>query len=82
MDQIRNESVTVRLDGSISVVQEMIRLGLIDEYRLMVHPVALGTGRPLFTERVDLELTGTRVFNSGVVVSTYRPAVRGAGRVD
>ncbi len=64
----------IRLDGSISIVQRLTSLGLIDEYRLMVHPVALGSGRPLFEERVDLELTGSEQLGSGVVVLTYRPS--------
>lgn len=63
----------VRLDGSISIVQQLTRMGLIDEYILMVHPVALGRGRPLFTERVELELTHSEPLSSGVVVMTYRP---------
>lgn len=62
----------IRLDGSISVVQQMTKQGLIDEYRLMVHPIALGSGRPLFDERVDLELVGSEQFASGVMVLTYR----------
>src|SRR5690606_29377751 len=61
----------IRLDGSISIVQQMTRLGLVDEYRLMVHPVALGKGRPLFEERVDLELIRSEPLRSGVVVLTY-----------
>lgn len=64
----------VRLDGSISIVQQLTSLGVIDEYRLMVHPVALGRGRPLFTERVDLELVGSEQWKNGVVVHTYRLA--------
>lgn len=63
---------SIRLDGSISIVQQMTNLGLIDEYRLMVHPLALGSGRPLFEERVDLRLTGSEQLGSGVVVLTYR----------
>ncbi len=75
IELLKRESVSViRLDGSISIVQEMTRLGLIDEYRLMVHPVALGDGRPLFTDKVGLELTRSEAFKSGVVVLTYRPA--------
>lgn len=66
----------VRLDGSISIVQQLTKLGLIDEYRFMVHPVALGRGRPLFEERVELELLGSERFDSGVMVLTYRPAGR------
>jgi len=66
----------VRLDGSISIVQQLTSMGLIDEYVLMVHPVALGHGRPLFTERVELELTNSERLSSGVVVMSYRPAHR------
>lgn len=64
----------IKLDGSISLVQQLTALRLIDEYRLMVHPVALGRGRPLFTERVELELVNSEPLSSGVVVLTYRPA--------
>lgn len=64
----------IRLDGSISVVQQLTELRLIDEYRLMVHPIALGSGRRLFEERVDLELTSSESFGSGVVLLTYKPA--------
>ncbi|MEX2540234.1 MAG: dihydrofolate reductase family protein, partial [Trueperaceae bacterium] len=64
----------IRLDGSISIVQQLTRLGLIDEYRLMVHPVVLGSGKPLFKERVDLELIGSEQFGTGVMVLTYKQA--------
>lgn len=71
----------VRLDGSISIVQQMTQLRLIDEFRLMVHPVALGSGRRLFEERVDLVLKGAERFRSGVMVLTYgqAPASSAAG---
>lgn len=67
----------IRLDGSISIVQQLTRLGLIDEYRLMVHPVVLGSGRPLFEERVDLELIGSERFGTGVMVLSYKLAANG-----
>ncbi len=70
----------IKLDGSISVVQQLSALRLIDEYRLMVHPVALGRGRPLFTERIDLELVDSERLRSGVAVLTYRPAAAGSAR--
>jgi dihydrofolate reductase len=54
-----------------------VRLGLVDEYRLVVHPVALGSGVPLFADlpqSLDLELISTTEFSSGTVAHIYRPA--------
>ncbi|CAN5630595.1 hypothetical protein BH23CHL4_BH23CHL4_03660 [soil metagenome] len=36
------------IQGSASIVQQLTNLGLIDEYRLLVHPVVQGSGKPLF----------------------------------
>ena len=53
-----------------SVFQEQ---GLVDEYRIYVHPVVIGAGRPLFAPgaRVDLRLVETRRFGNGVVQLRY-----------
>ncbi len=55
-----------------------MRHDLIDEYRLMVFPIVVGKGKRLFLEDAShtkvLELVGTEIFGSGVVVLTYRPA--------
>jgi dihydrofolate reductase len=54
--------------------------GLLDELRLMVHPVILGGGKCLFEERVDrdvVKLVDSRMFATGVVYLTYRPADEG-----
>lgn len=64
------------LYGGASLIKTFIRLGLIDVYRLSVHPVALGSGKPLFEdlkERIGLKLMTTRVFRSGVVQLIYEP---------
>jgi len=50
---------------------------LIDEYRIMLFPIVLGSGRRLFPDTPDktvLKLVDTKTFDSGVVVHTYHPA--------
>jgi dihydrofolate reductase len=62
--------------GSANLVSSLTKLGLIDEYQIMVNPVVLGEGVPLFQglhERLNLEWTGTKTFRSGNVLLTYRP---------
>jgi dihydrofolate reductase len=65
----------VSIQGSASIVQALTRAGLIDEYRLYVHPVLLGDGRPLFVTGVprrDLELVRVKPYANGVVAMSYR----------
>jgi dihydrofolate reductase len=59
--------------GGIRTAQRFVRLGLIDEYVLMVHPVAIGNGQRVFTDRVNLELVSARTYQSGVMRVCYRP---------
>ncbi|HOA23787.1 MAG TPA: dihydrofolate reductase family protein [Aggregatilineales bacterium] len=62
------------IQGSASVVQQLTSLGLIDEYHLLVHPVILGQGKPLFAgveDRRRLKLAGTKTFENGVVLLHY-----------
>jgi dihydrofolate reductase len=59
--------------GGIRTAQTFVRLGLIDEYLLMVHPVAIGTGQSVFTNRVNLVLVSTKTYKSGVMRICYRP---------
>lgn len=63
--------------GSGDLVHTLMQHGLIDQYRLLVHPVVLGSGKRLFKDGSDttvLRLVETKTFGSGVVVLTYRPA--------
>src|SRR6266481_6564318 len=59
--------------GSGTLVDELTRLGLIDEYRLMLHPVLVGTGKRLFADETEatLHLADVKTTGTGVVVLTY-----------
>jgi dihydrofolate reductase len=59
--------------GGIRTAQTLVRLGLVDEYVLTVHPVALGTGKRVFTGKTGLELIDAKTYRSGVVRARYRP---------
>jgi dihydrofolate reductase len=62
--------------GSASLVGTLTQLGLIDEYQVLVHPVVLGGGKPLFaglSDQVKLRLVNSTTHPSGVVRLTYRP---------
>ena len=61
--------------GGAGLASTLIKLGLVDEYRLFVSPVLLGGGTtyfPALEERIDLELIETRTFGSRVVYLRYR----------
>jgi dihydrofolate reductase len=63
--------------GSASLATFLLQRGLIDEYRVILNPVFLGSGKPLFQdvkERLRLKLSKTKLFGSGVVVLYYQSA--------
>jgi dihydrofolate reductase len=65
----------IALSGA-NLTATFLRLGLVDEYRIYVHPVVLGqgNGRPLFESpdiRMNLKLAGTHAFGNGVVLLHY-----------
>jgi dihydrofolate reductase len=62
--------------GGAAFVQALSRLGLVDEYRLVILPVALGNGQPLFKDLAGplrVELAEARSFPDGTVIHVYRP---------
>jgi dihydrofolate reductase len=66
----------ISISGSGALVRSLLKDGLIDELRLMVHPVVVGSGKRLFEEggdRVALELVDSKIFSTGVIYLTYRP---------
>jgi dihydrofolate reductase len=63
--------------GGADLAATFMRLDLIDEYRLYVHPVVVGRGRPLFPTsdaKISLQLAETRAFGNGVVLLRYQRA--------
>lgn len=61
--------------GSGTIVQQFTNLGFIDEYRLLVNPVILGKGKPMFANVEDqhkLKLTNTQTFGNGNVLLYYK----------
>ncbi|PWU49104.1 deaminase [Micromonospora globispora] len=72
--------------GGADLAATFQRLGLIDEYRIYLHPVVVGRGRPLFPAdaRLDLRLVESRPFGNGVVLLRYlkEPARPATGQAD
>jgi dihydrofolate reductase len=63
----------ILVHGGSKLVTSLNRAGLIDEYCVLVHPVAVAGGDPLFGARTDLKLVGSHVFGTGVVALTLEP---------
>ncbi|MFI9532164.1 dihydrofolate reductase family protein [Nocardia fusca] len=66
----------ILIPGSISVVQQLLEAGLVDELRLLVHPVAARKGRRLFDDGdapYHLRVTATEVYPTGVIRVIYSP---------
>jgi dihydrofolate reductase len=67
------------LEGSGKLLHTLMEHDLVDEYRLMLHPIVLGGGKKLFEDENQtktLKLVGAKPFASGIVVLTYYPAER------
>lgn len=84
-DELRDEMARLKAQpgkdimahGGANFAQELVAHGLVDEYRLMIHPVVLGRGLALFSalpEPVDLQLVSSQTFRSGAMAQVYRPA--------
>jgi dihydrofolate reductase len=62
--------------GSRSLIIQLMKLNLIDEYQLCVHPVIAGGGMPLFEDinsRIILKLINTKTFSGGAITLYYKP---------
>lgn len=73
MKQVPGKNIMIF--GSGTLIEQLTNLGLIDEYQLMVNPVILGKGRPLFKDikdRIKLKLVNFKTFNTGIVLLQYQ----------
>jgi dihydrofolate reductase len=64
------------VQGSANLIQTLLQHGLVDEFRLMIFPLVLGTGKRLFdggTMPDGLEVTSAQTSSTGVLIATYRP---------
>ncbi len=76
LKQSRNGGSKDILIGSRSLIIQLMKLNLINEYQLCVHPVIAGKGLPLFeniNDRTVLNLTKTKTFRGGAVILYYEP---------
>jgi dihydrofolate reductase len=67
----------ISITGSATLVRSLLRDGLLDELRLLVHPIVVGTGKRLFEderEPIPLKLLESKTFSTGVLYLTYGPA--------
>ncbi len=75
----REPGGVIMAHGGATFIDSLIRENLIDEYRLVIHPVVIGNGTGLFgalREPLRLDLVEARTFRSGTVIHVYRPHSR------
>jgi dihydrofolate reductase len=78
----KTHSGDIVVHGSATLVRALVEHGLVDELRLMVFPILLGSGKRLFGETTDkkaLRLTGSKTVGDGVQILTYQPALVAVG---
>lgn len=69
----------IQIEGSATLVQSLMGADLIDEYRFLVHPIIMGSGKHFFKDGMHttgLKLVKTKTLDKGVVLLCYQPAAR------
>ena len=72
----QEDGENIMVNGSGALIRTLMRTHLLDELRLFVHPVVVGSGRRLFdaeSDPVDLALVDSHVYDNGVISLTYKP---------
>ncbi len=73
----KTDGPELQVHGSGNLIQTLMRHNLVDEYRLWVFPLVIGSGKRLFSEGTTpsaLKLVDSKVSTTGVVIGTYEPA--------
>ena len=73
----REDGPELQVHGSANLIQTLLGHNLVDQYRLWVFPVVLGSGKRLFADGTvpsGLKLVDSQVSSTGVVLATYEPA--------
>jgi dihydrofolate reductase len=73
----KEDGPELQVHGSANLIQSLLRSNLVDEYRLWVFPVVVGSGKRLFADGTipsGLKLVDSKVSSTGVVMGTYEPA--------
>ncbi len=79
LEEVRRLKATPGKDivtfGSPRLVESLAQAGLVDRFRIWLHPTLLGSGKPFFhgRERINLKLVGSKVYKNGVVALDYEP---------
>ena len=80
IEKLKNQpGKDIVISGSATLVRSLLQDGLLDEFKLFVHPIVVGSGKRLFEEEAEtkpLELVDSKTFSTGVVYLTYRPAAK------
>jgi dihydrofolate reductase len=77
----RQPGKDIVVSGSATLVRSLLQEGVLDELRLMIHPVVVGSGGRLFEDgevHAALDLVGSETFSTGVLNLTYRPTANGS----
>jgi dihydrofolate reductase len=67
----------IQIEGSATLVQTLMEANLVDEYRFLVHPIVMGSGKHFFNDRMHtsgLKLTKTQTLDLGVILLCYQPS--------
>lgn len=75
----QSQGKDIWLFGGASLTASLMEAGLVDEFWLSVHPILLGSGKPLFEglkERVSLQLIHSQTYSTGLVSLTYAPKAK------